>query len=133
MCKCFGVCKCKWIYYLPFMTIVFWKSMVIGCGCIPKLKLFLQWATLIGPSQKIMILWYYPNIKTFCTNMGLWWCYFEEIFLMQILLRLITWIQLLLLLFLWIVLNNDLYYQVLFIVAFTRTLILIVFIVIHIN
>ncbi len=95
MCKCFGVCKCKWIYYLPFMTIVFKISMLIGCGCIPKLKLFLQWATLIGPSQKIMILWYYPNIKTFSTNMGLWWCYFEEIFWMQNLLRLITWIQLL--------------------------------------
>jgi hypothetical protein len=81
MCKCFGVCKCKEIYYLPFMTIVSLKSMFISCGCIPKLFFFfLQWATLIGPSQKIMILWYCPNIKAFSTNMGLWWCYFKKYF-----------------------------------------------------
>ncbi len=65
--KCFGACKWKWIYYIPLMTIPSCKSILTGCGCISKLifYLFLQWTILICPSQKIMILWYPPNISIF--------------------------------------------------------------------
>jgi hypothetical protein len=51
---CVNVWECvKCLYYMPFMPIPSCKSILIRCGCIPKLNfVFLQLATLIGPSQK---------------------------------------------------------------------------------
>ncbi len=45
----------------------------------PLFYFILQWTTLIGHSQKIMIFWYSLNISI-STNMGLWWCYSKEYF-----------------------------------------------------
>jgi hypothetical protein len=62
---------CKCIYYILSMSIPFYKSILISCGCIPKLFVCLffffgvQWAIFISPSQKITMLWYSPNINIF--------------------------------------------------------------------
>ncbi len=32
MCKCFGVCKCKDIYYIFLLTILFYKFILIHCN-----------------------------------------------------------------------------------------------------
>ncbi len=93
--KCFGACKC--IYYIPLMTIPFCKSILISCGCIPKLKfifIFLQWASLIDLSQNIIILWYSPNISIsyqYETMVVL----LQGVSWMHILFNFIVWIELL--------------------------------------
>jgi hypothetical protein len=133
MCKCFGLCKCKWIYYLPFMTIVSLKSILISCGCIPKFKCFFSMGHFDWSFTKNHDTLILPKHQSIFYQYGTMMVLFQEIFWIQILPHLITWIQILLLLFLWIILNNNFYYQVLLLVAFTRTLILILLIVIHIN
>jgi hypothetical protein len=60
-CKCFGACKC--INYMSLMIILSCKFILISCECIQILFYFLQWAILIGPSQKLVIFWYPPNIS----------------------------------------------------------------------
>jgi hypothetical protein len=83
LCKCFGVYKC--INYIPWTITPSCKSMLISCECILKLNFFFfwQWATLISPSQKIMILWYYLNISIF-NEYGTMVILFQGIFLMHI-------------------------------------------------
>ncbi len=50
LCKCLSVLS---LYYIPLVPIPSCKSILIRCGCIPKLNfIFLQFATLIGPSPK---------------------------------------------------------------------------------
>ncbi len=63
--KCFGVCTC--MYCIPIMIVPSYKSILISCGCFQSsFFFFLQWATLISPFKKqIMIFWYSPNISIF--------------------------------------------------------------------
>jgi hypothetical protein len=110
MCKCFGMCTC--MYYIPLMNMGSYKSILISCGCFWKLNfIFLQWATLVGLLQKKS--WYFdiPQTLAFFINMGLWWCYWKRYPGMHILSHLIAWVQLLLLLlFLWVIFDNNFYY-----------------------
>jgi hypothetical protein len=113
---CFGACKC--IYYILLMNIPSCKSMSISCGWISKLNLFFyNWPLWLVLHKKS---WYFdtPQVLTFSTNMGLWWCYSNKYFECTFCS---TSLLLLLLLLLWVVFNNNFYYQVLLIVAFTRT------------
>ncbi len=105
LCKCFGVCTC--MYCIPVMIIPSYKSILISCGCFPKLNFYFY---LIGPLQKIMIFWYSPNISIF-DQYGTRGCYSKRYPGMHILSHLIAWVQLLLLLlFLWVIFDNNFYY-----------------------
>jgi len=91
-CKCFGACKR--IYHILFMIIPSWKSILINCGCIPPLNyILLQWATLIGPSQKNYDILIFLKISIFY-QYGTMMVLFQKISWMHILPHFIAWVKL---------------------------------------